>query len=213
MLKRFVRGMLELLAPPRCAACDEELLVHEQGFCGGCCTLIDGAAEESASDLVACVYGGPLAEALHRLKYRGALHVLPALLALLEPSIDELMGRVDLVTAVPLSGARLRARGYNQSGLLAQGVARALRVPFRPRALVRVRAGGPQVGKGREVRALQLHEAFRGQGVQQLRVLVVDDVRTTGATLDEARRALVTAQARSVITLALAQTPASDELA
>jgi ComF family protein len=184
---------------------------HEQGFCGGCCTLIDGAhAAGTPDDMLACVYGGPLAEALHRLKYRGALSVVPALVALLEPSIDELNGKVELVTAVPLSRARLRSRGYNQSGLLAQGVARALGVPFRPRALVRVREGGPQVGKGREVRALQLHHAFVAQGVAGKRVLVLDDVRTTGATLGEARRALMAAGALSVTTLALAHTPEPD---
>jgi ComF family protein len=207
MLKRFVQGMLDLLAPARCAACDGLLTLHEQGFCGGCCTLIDGSSAGNELDLVACVYGGPLAEALHRLKYGGALQVVPALAALFEPSLPELSGRVDLVTAVPLTGARLRARGYNQSGLLAQHVARALRVPFRPRVLRRVREGAAQVGKGREVRALQLHQAFEASGVEGRRVLVLDDVRTTGATLSEARRALEACGAHSVITLALAHTP------
>jgi ComF family protein len=209
MLMRFVQGMLDLLAPARCAACDGELALHEQGFCGGCCMLIDGAAHAGEDDLVACVYGGPLADALQRLKYSGALHVAPALSALFEPSLEELGGRVDLVTAVPLAPARLRARGYNQSGLLAQQVARALRVPFRPGALRRVRAGAAQVGHGREVRALQLHLAFEAVGVQARRVLVLDDVRTTGATLSEARRALRAGGAHRVITLALAQTPES----
>jgi ComF family protein len=210
MFKRFVRGMLDLLAPPRCAACDMPLLVHEQGFCGGCCTLIDGAPEETPTDLVACVYGGPLAEALHRLKYGAALHVAPALASLLEPAVESLMGRVDMVTAVPLAPARLRSRGYNQSGLLAQAVARGLGVPFRPRALQRVRAGARQVGQGREVRAVQLHGAFAAARVRGLRVLVVDDVRTTGATFAEARRALHQAEAQSVLTLALAQTPETE---
>jgi ComF family protein len=207
MLQRFMRGLLELVAPPSCAACGVLLAVDEGDFCGGCRPLIDEAPHLYADDLSACVYGGPVAEALHRLKYRGRLEVAPALARLLAPRAQLLAGRVHVVTAVPLAGARLRERGYNQSGLLAGPVARLLGVPFAPRLLCRPRAATSQVGAGRVERARQLDGAFAARPVPGRSVLVVDDVRTTGATLAEARRALLAAGAAHVIGLVLAQTP------
>lgn len=206
MMKRVFAGFLELLAPRRCAACDELLTDGDQGFCGGCALLLDDWHLRSGSDLSACAYGGPVAEALQRLKYRGQLELAPALVALLVPVARELP-TVDCVTAVPMWPARLRARGFNQSALLAQGVARALRVPYRPKVLRRIRETAPQVGADRELRTQQLTGAFAAAQVQGQRVLVVDDVRTTGATLREARRALEAAGASAVCTLVVAETP------
>jgi ComF family protein len=207
MLQRFVRGLLELVAPPACAACVVPLGAEEAGFCGGCRPLVDELPGSRAEDRAACVYGGPLAEALQRLKYHGRLEVAPALAELLAVRAQELAGRVDVVTAVPLAPARLRERGYNQSGLLARPVAQLVGAPFVPRILWRLRTANSQVGAGRLERARQLEGAFAARGVAGQRVLVIDDVRTTGATFAEARRALVAAGASEVIGLALAQTP------
>ena len=169
--------------------------------------LIDEADADAPHDAAACVYGGPVADALHRLKYQGRLEVAPALVSLLEPRAHALSGRADVVACVPLAPSRLRERGYNQSALLAGPVAALVGARFAPHALSRPRAGLGQVGAGRAERTRQLEGAFRARGVAGLRVLVVDDVRTTGATFTEARRALIEAGASAVLTLALAQTP------
>jgi ComF family protein len=210
VLSRFIQGLLELVAPPRCAACSGRLEPNEPGFCGGCRLLIDELPAAPGDDLAACSYGGPVSDALHELKYRGRLEVAPALAALLEEPARALAGRVDVVTAVPLAPARLRERGYNQSVLLARPVAQSLGVAFAPRLLVRERGGSVQVGAGRAERRRQLEGAFRARAAPGLRVLVVDDVCTTGATFAEARRALEAAGARCVLTLALARTPDPD---
>jgi ComF family protein len=176
-------------------------------FCGACEPLVDSAPIPAGvlRDRDACIYGGPLREALHRLKYRGQSELASGLSHWLIEPAQVFAGIVDVVAPVPLHPRKLRERGYNQSGLLARPVARSLEVPFWPSLLRRPRASAAQVGRGRMARARSLQGAFvaspRALGK---RVLVVDDVRTTGATLEEARRALREAGAVAVYTLALA---------
>ncbi len=104
----------------------------------------------------------------------------------------------DAVTAVPLHAARLRARGYNQADVLAETVAeRAGRPVIMP--LVRVKATAPQARVPRaERRAADLAGAFAAAGPVPAHVLLVDDVKTTGATLDAAAQALKAAGAETV---------------
>jgi ComF family protein len=215
-MRHLLSGLCDLLSPPACAACAGLIDARTHGFCDGCGLLIEPAprAARGALDLDACVYGGPVRDALHRLKYQGQSELAPVLAELLEEHARTLAGQVDCVAAMPLYPGRLRARGYNQSALLARPVARLLSVPFKPALLRRVRDTEPQVGKTRQARQQQLTHAFVSQPAARGRaVLVIDDVRTTGASLDEARRALLAAGAHAVFTLALACAPAEHESA
>lgn len=115
-------------------------------------------------------------------------------------------GEVDVVTWAPTSGSRARGRGFDQAELLARAVARELGVPCR-RMLYRTH-GQPQTGRTR-------HERLDGPGYRGrsprsgLRVLLVDDVVTTGATLEAARRSLEQAGVQHVVAVAAAATPAA----
>jgi ComF family protein len=116
---------------------------------------------------------------------------------------------VDLVVPVPLHPRRLIERGYDQAALLAAPIARRLGVPFAPRAVVRIRETPPQASLDREARIANVAAAFRcastsASRVEGSRVLLVDDVRTTGATLAACARTLHEAGARAVLTLVLA---------
>ena len=206
MLRRLVDGLLDLVAPPTCAACRAALAQRGEGFCGGCAPLIEAVASPpDARDHDVCAFGGPLRDALHRLKYEGASETAPVLAALMRARAIAIADRVDCITAVPLHPRRLRARGYNQSALLAAPVARLLGVRFVPRLLVRV-SDRRQVGSDREARTAQPRHAFVAHAAARDRAcLVIDDVRTTGATLAAARAALLAAGAREVHTLALAR--------
>jgi ComF family protein len=200
-------GLLELLAPPSCSACDAPLRERSEGFCGACAPLLEPLppAPLAALDRAGFAYGGPLADAIMRLKYRGASHVAGSLAGLLHKEVRALAGKVDLVTVVPLHPRRLRERGYNQSALLAKPVARSLGVPFRPGLLWRVRETAAQVRSSPEQRRQQLQGTFMASArARERSVLVVDDVRTTGASLAEARRALEEAHAGRVFTLVVA---------
>jgi ComF family protein len=208
MLRDSLEGLLELLAPPSCAGCGSPLATRAEAFCRACEPLLDPLTffPPDASDRAAFNYGGPIAEAIVSLKYRGASHLAPPLASLLCASARSFAGRVDVVAVVPLHPRRLRERGYNQSALLARPLARTLGVRFRPGLLRRVRETATQVGADPSQRRKQLKSAFAASSAASgASVLLVDDVRTTGATLAEGRRALLAAGALRVWALALAQ--------
>jgi ComF family protein len=99
----------------------------------------------------------------------------------------------DVITEVPLHGARERMRTYNQSGLLARGLAKRLGVPYLPHALSRVRRTATQTHLTASERRRNVEGAFRvgpARWVDGRRVLLVDDVMTTGATVNDCARAL-----------------------
>jgi ComF family protein len=114
----------------------------------------------------------------------------------------------DLIIPVPLHPARLRWRGFNQAALLAATVARQLGRPLDLRVLSRTRATTPQTAQDRAERHRNVRNAFtveRPSRVANRRVLLIDDVMTTGSTVDECARTLLAGGARRVDVLTLAR--------
>lgn len=149
----------------------------------------------------------PLVAAIHALKYRGQRGVAPALAALMVERLA--LPRPCVVVPVPLHPARLRHRGYNQAALIARHLARSLAQPLALRVLAR-RAAAPQTGLGRAARRRNLVGAFAVREPRRLgggRVLLVDDVITTGATADGCAQALLDAGAARVDVVAAGRTP------
>lgn len=163
------------------------------------------------------LYGGPLALAIRRLKWGRRPDLGAPLGRLLGQGID---GDTDLIVPVPLHPRRLHTRRYNQAALLAIGALTSLRAGSRagpgrrPRlelhALERVRDTPPQIALGEEARRHNVRGAFavrRPQRVSGRRVLLVDDVLTTGATARAAAATLRRAGAAAVDVWVLARTP------
>lgn len=200
----------DLLAPRECPGCGG-VVERSAVFCAACAATVEPAPNpDGSSCLAAHLFGGAVRDAIHRLKYgkrsdlaRPLGHLLRACLAR-SPSPP----RVDFVLPVPLHLARLVDRGFNQSGLLARSVAQHVRVPLRTGVLRRTAAGPAQAGLDRAARLTNVASAFsvtRASAVRGKHVLVVDDVVTTGATLDACRKALLAAGAASVTCVALAR--------
>lgn len=191
----------ELVAPSRCAACDEATsLVSLLLFCEGCAASV----ERSTNREGAFVYGGAMAEAIVKLKYGGRSDLAARLGRAMSQGAPR---EIDLVVPVPLHPMRAAERGFNQSSLLAQPIARALRAPLGARALERVRDTPRQAALDRGDRLVNVRAAFRCREPRTVfgkRVLLVDDVRTTGATIAECRAALVAAGASAVLAYVLA---------
>jgi ComF family protein len=196
----ILRGFLTLLAPLRCAGCDEPI-DEPVAFCDSC----SASTERATLPCAVLEYGGPVADAIQRFKYEGRSELAAALGSLMCTDALRLRGEVDAVVPVPLHWRRRRARGYDQAALLAKHVAKALAVPALLRALRRVRNTPSQVDLTFRERQRNMSRAFvpsRLRGAQ--RVLLVDDVRTTGATIRAASEALKAGGALEVHSLALA---------
>jgi ComF family protein len=152
---------------------------------------------------VALYNEGPARQLVQRLKYADRLDLAPAMSRWMARAGAELIAEADMVVPVPLHRWRLWSRRFNQAAVLAMGLAREAGLPFEPLALVRVKATRPQVGLSREARAQNVQGAFRvtPEGAARLagsRVLLVDDVLTSGATLNAAARVLLRAGAARV---------------
>lgn len=189
------------LAPPRCCACDEPT-GPAVAFCPSCARTV----ERSSSALAPFVYGGAVATAITRFKYTPTPELARPLGLLLAQAARERALAVDLVVPVPLHAGRLIERGFNQAALLARPVARALGVPLAARGLERTRPTAKQAELDREARRRNVAGAFRarGPGLEGRVALLVDDVRTTGATERACARALREAGCREVHCLVLA---------
>ncbi len=151
---------------------------------------------------------GPARRLVHRLKYGDRLELAAAMGAWMARAGDELLTQADLLVPVPLHRRRLAARRYNQSALLAGIVSRRCGVPVAPGALLRDRPTPPQVGLTRTQRAGNVQGAFRVPdrgAVEGRAVVLVDDVLTSGATVNAAARALLRGGARRIDVLVFAR--------
>jgi ComF family protein len=223
MLRSLFSALLDLLYPPRCAACGGA----GEPFCADCADALippgDGCprcgrpgratvcgaclAHPPAFEAVQAggLFGGPLADAIHALKYGDRPALARPLGRWLAAAVPLPPGAA--VLAVPLGRKRRLTRGYDQAGRLAGWVARAGGAPLLAGALRRVRETPPQVGRSRVARAANVAGAFAADSrrVVGRELVLVDDVVTTGATADAAARALMAAGARRVTVVALAR--------
>ncbi|MGA2447704.1 MAG: ComF family protein [Polyangiaceae bacterium] len=181
-------------------------------FCAECARDVEPARVDDATTIAAFLYGGPVARSIVRFKYEKRPDLARPLGDLLwraiESRVESLRGA--LVVPVPLHPSRLAERGYNQAALLAQRIAKRLGTRLVVRALERRRDTPRQVALDALARAANVAGAFRvtrphlviGQSI-----LLVDDVRTTGATLNSSIAALCEAGVIRVIPAVLAISP------
>jgi ComF family protein len=150
---------------------------------------------------------GVLREAVHWFKYRGRTALAMPLGDLMATYWMQHPMPADIVVPVPLHVTRLRERGYNQAALLACAMARQVGLVINEQALTRQRATAPQVELSARQRKENVHDAFRCSGSELIgkQVLLVDDVCTTGATLEACAVALYEGGASGVWALTLAR--------
>jgi ComF family protein len=155
----------------------------------------------------AAAYEGPLEKAIHRFKYEGWRALAPVLAGLAADRLAVEIPPGAVIVAVPLHPRRRRARGYNQSELLAAELRSWLHLAAPDGRLCRQRDTPPQVGLDRLRRYANVDGAFAWQGPQLTgeTVVVVDDVTTTGATLEACAAALRAGGSGRVLGLTVAR--------
>lgn len=177
---------------PACAVCFEPLASEHASTCGGCL-----AKPPPFSRLMSYgLHEGALKRAVNLLKFhsaRGMARELGALVASME------LPRADFIVPVPLSPRGLRERGFNQTLLIARALSRKTGVPVRMGLLVKAKDTPPQVGLPAKARLRNVRGAFgTAAGLGGQRVLLLDDVVTTTATVRECAKALLKAGAGEV---------------
>ena len=206
-----------------CSACGRDLPVPIDALCPRCgaprppgrdraasCPACDARPPFVQTVRAPYFYEGVLKDLIQTFKFRPEPGLARLLGGLLVQGLEvhPFPGLPDCVVPVPLHPKRKRRRGFNQSELLARPVARALGTPLETRILVRWRDTDSQIGKGTRARRRNVRGAFRCRRRGRpagLRVLLVDDVLTTGSTVSEAARALRGGGARGVWVGALAR--------
>lgn len=205
-------GRIDRLQEPWCSICGVPMALQSVG--GGpptCdhCRLGRSFGEARAYGL----FEGPLRDLLTRFKYSGQQSLGEPLGNLLANAASELLSvqDYDVIVPVPLHRDRLAERGFNQAYLLARPLAAKRRLPV-VAAVERILSSAAQVGLQGEQRRANVRDAFglhprRKAEVARRRVLLVDDVLTTGATADECARVLRSAGAAAVDVITVARTP------
>jgi len=211
----FFEILLNVVAPHRCINCNTEGSLAcvdclqnvsiKRPTCFRCNRLSDGGKTcpscrrqtDLAGVVVAAHYDGLAKELVQALKYQQQVAASEILAKLLAPRLSP--AGFDVVTAIPGSPSRYRHRGYHQAELIAKRVAKQLRLPYRP-LLGRLEVAS-QVGASRDQRLSRVHDSFwvrHPASFSGQRVLIIDDVLTTGATVNEAAHVLREAGATSV---------------
>ncbi|HJV33659.1 ComF family protein [Geomonas sp.] len=183
---------ISFLVSPLCTTCGTPFATQGglDHTCGACLTSPPFHTCRSAT-----ILGGPVQELIHRFKYSYRVHLSHPLGILtattLAPFFEE--AAPDLIIPVPLHRKRLRQRGFNQSQLLGNELSKRWRVPLEIGNLQRIRWTEPQITLDAQSRMDNVHDAFavmNGKRLAGKRVLLVDDVLTTGSTIRACAEAL-----------------------
>ncbi len=193
------RSNIEQILPPICDQCGRPLHVRPCPYCQKQPLRIDGIRATA-------FFEGALREAIHAFKYQHRPELAQVFGSLLGDYAVQHSLQADAVIPVPLHPQRERERGYNQALLLAQAYAAQCHLPVWPDALRRIRFTRSQVELNAAERRENVRDAFEADGcVSGIRILLVDDVCTSGATMDACSVALERRGAKSVWGLALAR--------
>lgn len=223
----------EYLFPPRCIICDSVIPGREQGICGKClpgvkyvmrprCLKCGKAIREEQNEI--CYDCGrkqhyyeagralyeyeSIAASIYRFKYKGRTEYARTYAA----EIQEYLGKVisgweaGLLVPVPLHKSRMRKRGYNQAALLAGELSKRTGIPMDDQLVVRCRNTAPQKTLDPRQRQNNLKKAFKiaGNVVKLSTIIIIDDIYTTGQTVDEVAEVLLEAGAKRIFFITLA---------
>src|SRR5208337_4564458 len=209
--------------PIICPDCRKAIRTVRPPYCP-CCGLPYPSGDEKGHLCAPCLkerryfevhrtcalYEGAIKEAIHRFKYGGVFPLVSVFGDLLHPAFQRLTRDypVDLLVPVPLHMRRLRERGFNQALLLVKELSKRTGIPYEERALKKIKDTPVQITLKKRERRKNLTRAFQVKDREAIKgkaVMLVDDVYTTGTTVNECSRALRAAGAERVAVLTVAR--------
>ena len=216
-VKTLLGLLLDLLFPPRCPFC-RGFLAFKETFCTLCKDDLPFLSKADlftkgnyfSRALAPLAYEGMVRDALHRYKFEGKAMYAPFFAQILAESIAEnLENCYDIITYVPVSKKRKRKRGYDQAELLAKQLANILNKPLAvclEKSVHTKAQSGLEHLEARFANVRNAYHVIENADITEKRILLVDDVITTGATLSEAAKCLLKAGAEEVLCASLAKT-------
>lgn len=228
-LKQYLQGLISIVYPYTCAACGNVLYFNEEVLCFKCFADLPrtGFHADPENEVARLFWGRvPFINAtsfiffdkksrykqiLHELKYKGQQHIGIVMGRLFGLELEGTsFAEADLIHPVPLHYSKYRKRGYNQSELIARGISEVLGIPVETGLLLRTSKTGTQTRKSRYERWVNVRDTFCVQKPAVLmnkHVLLIDDVITTGSTIEACANALlaVTGVSLSIASLAYAK--------
>lgn len=200
-------SQIRWIEPPFCSICGIPFISREVEThpCGACVTHRKYFTIARALG----AFEGSFQEAIHRWKYEGKTYLTPFFADWMAEGLNRHweFGSLDLLIPVPLHTRRLRERGFNQALLLVRELSRRTGIPYRKSILQKKKSTIPQVNLSGAEREKELRGTFRVIGKEELSglsVLLIDDVYTTGATVNECSKVLLRGGAKKVDVLTLA---------
>ena len=220
LLSDYFKSLFDFLLPSYCVCCNDRILDSCSYICHDCRTKVTefGGRKIVAPEKVgASVYfylypyepfkNVDMGNAVRTMKYKGHFHLAQELASLMIEACGDksLLRNADVFTSIPLHSARKRERGFNQSALMAKYFASAVGADY-SELLLRIKNTPRQAELSSALRELNVKDVFRlrkDSVVVNKRIVIVDDQITTGATLDNAAKVLISSGAASVMGLSV----------
>jgi len=216
--KYILRPVVDFALPAHCSFCEENLEENEILICTACYTKIEkadhhlithlsGEIPENALDsiYIPFVFTPEIQLLIHHFKYKRFTGLARTFALSIAETIGT--GAFDLVTGIPLHPVKKRERGYNQSDLIASQIGGLTNIPFSDKILFRTRYTQSQTKLNRNARIQNVHDVFKlNADIKNLRILLVDDLITTGSTINACAKEL-RAGGASLISAAALATP------
>lgn len=218
-LSRIFHHILNCIYPPACALCDARVEEHG-GVCNSCVPRLQRLEGDAnfvhlekkwfAKARSVFAYDGKIKDAIHNFKYNERFDILKFLCIELGAQMKN-FDEIDFVVPVPMHGKKLGHRGFSPVALIVKKIAKMENVPMLLTAIQRVKDVPPQVGLPREERIKNVKGVFVVSekceaAIAGKNILIIDDVITTGSTVNECARALIKSRAKSVSILSIART-------
>lgn len=197
---------LQKIKPPLCTVCGKP--IDDTDVCR--CSECSGYKYHFSRGYTASVYEGLIKDCIHNFKYNSHTYLGGTLAGLMADFASSHIGlnKVDLIVPVPLHWRKLRDRGFNQSVILTKLLSRTLGIPFINKGISRIKALPPQAGLPRKDRIRNSHGIFKVTRPEYFcgkHILLIDDVFTTGATVNECSKMLMDCGAKDVWVFSLAR--------